>query len=157
MGVSAESPLMTREERAAIKQTICRGECVKSVRAFLDHSSRGFGNSWLEKGNQRLGDRVASGLLQIYGSERLTDFRTIRVYLPVVRAAFSEPCLIDESQSVRPRSTLALMHWLSAHNPDPTLGPVISNLIDELEASLRFDLRSCPAQTQAVHPWQKTP
>jgi hypothetical protein len=152
---SAQSvPRMSGEERAAIEVVKCDHGCLGMLRHVVEMERLGGSTGWSEKWGPRLGDRVAAGLLRI-GSEHPADATTIRVYLRVMRTAFSDPCYIDDSQSIRPRGTLAFLRWLSAHYPD--LQSDINGVIDDLDAASRFDFHTCPPELQEISPWQKLP
>jgi hypothetical protein len=155
LNASAQAvPRMSREERAAIEVVKCDSDCLGMLRHVLFMERSGGSSGWSEKWGPRLGDRVAAGLLRV-GREYPVDATAIRVYLRVMRTAFSDPCYINDSQSIRPRGTLAFLRWLSAHYPD--LQSDINGVIDDLEAVSRFDFHTCPSKLQEAYPWQKLP
>lgn len=153
-GAAPPLPSMSCEERAAIEVVKCNDDCLGMLQHVVQMERLGGSTGWSEKWNPRLGDRVASGLLRI-GNEHSADGAEIRVYLRVMRTAFSHPCYIDDAKSIRPRGTLAFLRWLSTHYPE--LQSEIRGVIDDLEVAARFDFHNCPPELQEIYPWQKLP
>ena len=151
-GVAPPLPPMSREERAAIEVVNCDDGCLGMLQHVVGMERIGVSTGFSEKWNPRLGDRVASGLLRIE-NEHPEDTAEIRVYLRVMRTAFSDPCYIDDAKSIRPRGTLAFLRWLSVHYPE--FQSEISGVIDDLETAARFDFHNCPPELQEIYPWQK--
>src|SRR5258708_2956168 len=92
--------------------TECGDECVKSVRAILKESYHGFSSGFMEKANNRLGDKVGVALLKICPGRALYKPDNIRAFLPVIDAAFKYPNLILDPQARQASVTLPLLHRL---------------------------------------------
>lgn len=107
----------------------CDANCTRIVKRLLQESALGISTGYGEKQNYRLGDKVAVALLKIYGERGIVKSKNIKVFLPVIRAAFLHPDLISNLEDRSPTVTLRFLRDLESKVKDPALKGEISEAI----------------------------
>lgn len=113
----------------------CDSSCIKEVKTILKQNeiSKGFLSSWVEKANNRLGDRFAIALEKIYRKDKKDKFFTpskIRSLLPLFRNAFAFYNEIREEEDRIPTNTLLLLEKMKLKISDIPLEQEIKKAID---------------------------
>ncbi len=70
------------------------------------------------KNVQRLGDRISVALLKILDERDLTDLRSVKAFLPLIRQAFSYPSIISIDADKNPKVTLFFLGYLQRNVSD---------------------------------------
>ena len=107
----------------------CDALCVQVVRHLLDESAARVSSGYGEKQSARLGDKIAPALRKIYRPNALKRSKNIRVFLPVIRAAFLYPELIANEDDRVPTDTLKLLQDLENSTRDPKTKAGISEVV----------------------------
>jgi hypothetical protein len=111
----------------------CDDECVNIVRGLLELGSIGFSVSYLEKQNDRLGDRVGVALLRIFSEKDIADPDNVKIFLPVIREAFLYPEFVSRPENRIPTTTLPLLRDLERRlKGNPAMEKEISETISSL-------------------------
>ena len=84
---------------------------IELVKTLLNQPEA-FSVSWLEKRQERLGDRAAIALLKLLGEQKLMVPLNLRRSLKIIRGAFSAPCLIELSTDRNPTITVLILRDL---------------------------------------------
>ena len=113
--------------------TECDNECIRTVRAILNESYLGFSSGFMEKANNRLGDKIGVALLKIYPGKALNKPDNIRTFLPVIDGAFKYPDLIGDPQDRRANVTLPLLRRLQNRIKDHFLHQEITKTLNAVE------------------------
>lgn len=100
---------------------------VRQVKRLLRETPE-FSTGFSEKQANRLGDKVAVALLQIYTKEELRDRENVRKFLPLIRSSFLSPNAIP-ARDRKPVTTLRLLVSLEKEERDPALRAEISELV----------------------------
>ena len=100
---------------------------VRQVKRLLRQPTE-FSTGFSEKQTNKLGDKVAVALLQIYTKEELRDRQNVRKFLPLLRSSFLSPNLIP-ARDKKPVTTLRLLASLEKEERDPALRAEISQLV----------------------------
>jgi hypothetical protein len=72
---------------------------------------------------------VAVALQKIYSDENIAKSKNIKIFLPVIRAAFLHPEVISNPEDIDPKVTLRLLRDLKDRTKDPALKSQISEAI----------------------------
>jgi hypothetical protein len=86
--------------------------------------------SQVQKNLARMGDAVSIALLKILDEQALTDPKTIRDFLPIVRDAFAQPQFISINIDKQPKVTLFLLSRLQRDIVDSEAQQEIQQTID---------------------------
>jgi len=123
----------------------CDRGCMKTLKSILQETEfmDGGVSSFIEKANNRLGDRAAAGILKLYGEKDLIKPRNIKTFLFVIRSAFEFPNLIDDPASKRPSVTIPFLEKLASRTSDADLQSQIADTISFVKQK---------AQVSAVRP-----
>jgi hypothetical protein len=103
---------------ARAQQPQCDKDCIHTVRGILKASYLGYSISFLDKANDRLGDKIGVAVLKIYPGKSLYRPDNIRTFLPVIQEAFKYPELIENPSDKNPMMTIALLHKLQRRVKD---------------------------------------
>lgn len=110
----------------------CNAKCVHIVRRLLEESAAGISTGYGEKQSYRLGDKIGAALPRIYKKKDMVKAKNVRIFLPVIQAAFLHPELISNQQDRMPTATLRLLRDLESKTNDPKIKSDISKMIDWL-------------------------
>lgn len=86
------------------------------VRSAIQLRSKGVYTSTEERHLPRLGDRVGIALAKIYTHDELKQPQTVKLILPVIEEAFSQPASILRDEDREPRVTLLLLIFLESNS-----------------------------------------
>jgi hypothetical protein len=126
--------LVVSTSSASLAQgTECGNECVRTVRVILNESYQGYSSGFVEKANNRLGDKVGVALLKIYPGKAMYEPDNIRTFLPVIDAAFKYPDMIRDPQDRHANVTLPLLHRLQNKIKDHFLHQEITKTVNAVE------------------------
>jgi hypothetical protein len=117
---------------ASAQQPQCDQDCIRTVRGILKASYMGASISWLDKANDRLGDKIGVAVLKIYPGKSLYKADHIRTFLPVIREAFSYPEVIEDARDKNPIVTVALLRKLQRRVKDHFLHLEIARTLNAL-------------------------
>ncbi|SRR6266436_3709021 len=126
----------------------CDKDCIRTVRALLKASYMGVSVSWLEKANDRLGDKIGAAVIKIYRGRSLYQPDNIRTFLPVIQEAFKYPEMIQNSSDKNPRVTIALLHRLQMRIKDHFLHLEITRTLNEVMFTAK-KMESIPSANEA--------
>ena len=101
-----------------------------SFELSMRSGGRKFRHSFTQKGLHRLGDGVSVALLKIFDKEQLTDDKTARSILPIIRDSFSHPQMISVEVDKSPKVTLFLLDYLRGIASDSQAKDEIQRTID---------------------------
>ena len=87
--------------------------------------------SWLDKANNRLGDKIGAAVIKIYSGNPCIGQITF-AFLPVIQEAFKYPEMIQNSSDKNPRVTIALLHRLQKRIKDHFLHLEITRTLNEV-------------------------
>ena len=104
-------------------------ESIRLVKQSVKNPEGALGLSFTEKYISRLGDGVAIALLKIYDADGLESQQNIRSYLPIIRAAFFAPKIVELSENRKPEVTIFLLTYLQGRVKDENLKTEISDVI----------------------------
>ena len=104
-------------------------ESIRLVKQSVKNLQLAIGVSFTEKYISRLGDGVAIALLKIYDTTGLESPENIRNYLPIIRAAFVAPKIVELSENRKPEVTIFLLTYLQGKVKDENLNTEISDVI----------------------------
>ncbi|HTC57691.1 MAG TPA: hypothetical protein VK706_14840 [Candidatus Sulfotelmatobacter sp.] len=93
---------------------------IKLVKALLEQPEAS-AVSWIEKGQHRLGDRAAIGLLKSVSEHKLLESPTLVSSLRIMRGAFSAPCLIEVPIDREPSVTLFVLRDMERQVKDESI------------------------------------
>lgn len=100
-----------------------------TVRGWLQSHAQGFSASFIEKRVPRLGDRAAISLLKVLKDEEVTDPAKVKLFLPLMHAAFDSPNSITLPEDRQPQVTLLLLNYLKQEVGDLKLKKEIDLVI----------------------------
>lgn len=104
-------------------------ESIRLVTQSVKNPKVALGFSFTEKHINRLGDSVSIALLKIYDAEALQNPKNIKNYLPIIRAAFTSPKIIELIENRKPEVTIFLLTYLEGRVKDENLKTQISDVI----------------------------
>ncbi len=135
-------------ESALAQEPQCDKDCIRTVRAILKVSYMGGSVSWLDKANDRLGDKIGVAVIKIYPGKSLYQPDNIRTFLPVIQEAFKYPEMIENSSDKNPRVTIALLHRLQMRIKDHFLHLEITRTLNEVMFTAK-KMESIPSANEA--------
>ena len=139
--------LLVFSESALAQEPQCDKECIQEVRAILKASYMGASISWLDKANDRLGDKIGVAVIKIYPGKSLYHADNIRTFLPVIQEAFKYPELIENPSDKNPRVTIALLHRLQIRIKDHFLHLEITRSLNEVMFATK-KMESVPSRNE---------
>jgi len=91
---------------------------INFVHSALSLHSQGIYFSVVEKNIPRRGDQISIALLKIFTDDELSNPRTVRTFLPLIRQSFSQPEAISKGIDKKPRVALFLLDYLQRNISD---------------------------------------
>ena len=89
----------------------------------------GVGDTFLDRANSRLGDKVADGVQKLFPGARIRWASNIRIYVPIIRESFEAPQMIQIERNRRPVATIQLLNKVAAMITEESSRKEISDLI----------------------------
>lgn len=105
------------------------------VRQLIELARMGPGRSisFLEKRQNRLGDRVSIAILKLHTPMELRDPQNVAAFIPVIRGAFEVPCLICRPADRNPAVTVLLLNSLAAGADDAAVKQKLLEAVSYVE------------------------
>jgi hypothetical protein len=98
----------------------------------MNERKRHFSSGLSIKDNSRLGDTVSVALLNLYSVQELRDYKNIRLFLPIIRAAFPPKWEGDRPCNREPKVTAVFLQWLYREVRDIRLRREIKRTLAEI-------------------------
>lgn len=106
---------------------------IQIVENLLKERSMGFSNTFSDKENSELGDKVSVALLRIFSEEQLRKPENITLFLPIIRNAFLSLSAIEGVDAKKPKVTLLLLQCLRHEVKETALKKEIEQTIGFIE------------------------
>ena len=118
---------------AQTDEATCDKSCMGTIKDLIQmRQPGGFGTSFLEKSNFRLGDKVADGIIKSFPGTKILMRANIKIYLPIIREAFSGIEMIETERNRKPVATIRMLNRVGKLVTDEPSRREVSDLIDWL-------------------------